>query len=420
VDARELAGLELAARANVEWTGKFWFVPSSTGGNYRVSADATDCTCEDFELTGQPCKHMIAVRHHRAHNRGGPEPVSPTAGTDTPQSVRPTYRQPWAKYNAAQTSEKRHFKHLLADLCGTVEQPPRKGGSKGGRPPIPLRDALFAAVFKVYSTVSGRRFTCDLQDALHEGHVAHAPHYNSVFRVLEDEATTPVLHDLIGRSSLPLTAVEQDFAIDSSGFGSSRFVKWFDTKHGTERRQADWVKAHLCVGVRTQIVTAVRLGNEHDGQHFPALVEATAEHFRLRDVSADKAYLSLKNVELVAEYCGVPYIPPKRGSNPDRDGEAWRRMFHLFALNRTEFLKHYHQRSNVESAFSMMKRKFGDSIRSRTPVAMANESLAKVLAHNLVVLVHEMHELNISPEFGGRRDEPEQGDSPRIIRFPLG
>jgi len=39
--------------------------------------------------------------------------------------------------------------------------------------------------------------------------------------------------------------------------------------------------------------------------------------------------------------------------------------------------------SNVESCFSMMKRKFGDSLRSRTDVAMVNEALAKIVCHNL-------------------------------------
>ena len=47
----------------------------------------------------------------------------------------------------------------------------------------------------------------------------------------------------------------------------------------------------------------------------------------------------------------------------------------------------------------MMKRKFGDSLRSKTDVAMVNEILCKVLCHNLVVLIHEMYELGIDPVF---------------------
>ena len=43
----------------------------------------------------------------------------------------------------------------------------------------------------------------------------------------------------------------------------------------------------------------------------------------------------------------------------------------------------YHRRSNIESAFSMVKQKFGDSCRSKTDTAMKNETLCKLLAHNL-------------------------------------
>ena len=33
--------------------------------------------------------------------------------------------------------------------------------------------------------------------------------------------------------------------------------------------------------------------------------------------------------------------------------------------DRLNFMEHYHMRSNVESAFSMVKGKFGDSVRSK-------------------------------------------------------
>jgi transposase len=74
-------------------------------------------------------------------------------------------------------------------------------------------------------------------------------------------------------------------------------------------------------------------------------------------------------------------------------------MFHYFQLRRDEFLQHYHKRSNVESTFSMMKRKFRDGLRSKTDVAMVDTVLCKVLCDNLVVLIHEMHELGIDPVF---------------------
>jgi len=67
-------------------------------------------------------------------------------------------------------------------------------------------------------------------------------------------------------------------------------------------------------------------------------------------------------------------------------------------------LVHYHQRSNVESTFSMIKKKFGDSVFSQTETAMRNAVFCKVLCHNLVVVAHEMHELGIDPTFWGRKE----------------
>ena len=74
-------------------------------------------------------------------------------------------------------------------------------------------------------------------------------------------------------------------------------------------------------------------------------------------------------------------------------------MYHLFTLNEAEFNRHYHKRSNVETIFHMLKAKFGDVIRARTPVAQVNEALMKVLCHNVCVLIHAMYTLGLTPAF---------------------
>ena len=409
----------MAARANIKWTGSHWLVPSqSHKGSYRVDAEATECTCDNFELTGQPCKHIHAVRFVKERNRFQPIPELPADVDGTViRPKKPTYKQDWPKYNAAQTNEKREFLGLLSDLCSTVPEPPRKPGR--GRKPVPLADGLFAAMFKVYSGFSARRFTTDLRDAEAAGHIDKAAHFNVVLRVLEDAAVTPILKELVTRSSLPLRAVETTFAVDSSGFSSSKFERWYDAKYGVERKRSTWVKTHICVGCKTNVVTAVEIGDAHDGQMFPGLVATTAEHFTLGDVTADKAYLSADNLEHVEKLGGHPFIPFKTNCVPDKNGPTWERLFHLFALERENFLKRYHQRSNVESTFSAVKRKFGDSVRSKTPTAMTNEVLAKLVCHNIVCCIHEAHELGIEVGFGEKADEPEPAeDQPRLLRFP--
>jgi len=79
-------------------------------------------------------------------------------------------------------------------------------------------------------------------------------------------------------------------------------------------------------------------------------------------------------------------------------------MFHMFQLNRDEFLAHYHKRSNVETTFSMIKAKFRDHVRSKTSAAMVNEVLCKIICHNICCLIQESHELGIAvfPANGAR------------------
>jgi hypothetical protein len=73
-------------------------------------------------------------------------------------------------------------------------------------------------------------------------------------------------------------------------------------------------------------------------------------------------------------------------------------MYHFFQFIKCDgYLTYYHKRSNVESTFSMVKRKFEDSVRSKTDVAMTNEVLCKIVCHNLCRLIQEEAELGIRP-----------------------
>ena len=88
-------------------------------------------------------------------------------------------------------------------------------------------------------------------------------------------------------------------------------------------------------------------------------MRATAEHFHIREVSADAAYSSRQNLHAIVDAGGVPYIDFKsvakaraKGSKPD---ELWAHMYHMFTLNAAEFKRHYHKRSNVETTFHMIK-----------------------------------------------------------------
>ena len=307
----------------------------------------------------------------------------------------------WANYDKAQVNEGDDFLVLLRELCDTVEQPEYTFG----RPTLPLSDMIFGMAVKVYSLMSGRRAMTDVRSATGKGLMDKTPCYSTLYRYMEKPELTPILKRLIEQAAIPLASLETHFSPDSSGFSSKTYTRWFDRKWGREVREPRWIKAHIMSGALTNIVTAVEVTEEagNDSPHLIPFLNTTAKNFGVEEVSADKAYLSRKNLRAIEDAGATPYIPFKTNSvayNPKRKRDrVWERLFHYYQFHRDEFLDHYHLRSNVESTFGAIKAKFGASVRSKTATAQVNECLVKILCFNIVTLVHSVYELNVRPEF---------------------
>jgi transposase len=414
---RQQKGLEIARRFNITREGRLWLVPSQSGkGRYKVDAEKKQCTCPDYDFRREPCKHLYAVEQVIERERVTTTTTdaagkTTTTTTETVKVTRKTYRQDWPNYNAAQTEEKRIFLYLLNQLCQGVGSP----AQHMGRPRYTLEDMVFAMCYKVFSTVSGRRFMGDLKDAHTKGYLEKLPSYNTVFRYFESEVLTPYLLMLIEESALPLASIEEDFAVDSSGLSTGVYIRWNDAKWGNTTRdlfsdgkgyiigKKDWLKIHITTGVKTNVVTAVEVTDAHasDYNYFKPLVEATAQNFTMRQVSADKAYMGSGNLKTVVDNHAMPYIPFKANSTGGnrKSSDLFKRMFHFYSYNQERFIQNYHKRSNVESTFHMIKSKFGNTLRSRTKTAQVNEALCKILCHNIVVLIQSMFELGLKPKF---------------------
>jgi len=398
MDARQERGLLIATTCKIEETKLGWKVPSQSGnGTYIINLDHGEpfCSCPDFDTTHQKCKHIYAVEF-MLQNREHPESAIRV------KSIRATYTQDWPAYNDAQTHEQERFVALLRDLCNGIQQPPQTFG----RPRLPLADVVFGLVFKSYTTMSGRRFMSNLRDAEMKELVTKCPSFTSGFRYLENADLIPILKTLIEQSASPLRAVETDFAVDPSGFATTTYARWFDHKYGKERTKQTWVKTHLICGVKTHVVTSVEATpyESADNIQLPALVNQTAKTFDINEVSADKAYSDRRNLQTVQALGGTAYVPFKvnstgMGGHHHKFDGLWNHMWHFYNFNRDAFLEHYHKRSNVETTFSMIKAKFGSSVRAKTPVAQVNEVLCKVLCHNICVLIQSVFELGIETTF---------------------
>jgi len=318
--------------------------------------------------------------------------------------VKVTYSQDWPAYNAAQCAEGDLFPAMLKDLCGTLSRP-YKGR---GRPAMPLSDMALLCISKVYEGLSARRFDSDVREAMADGFTDVDPHFNTVLRYLRNPELTPELRKLVRLSALPLAGVETTFATDSTGFSTCKYASWFDHKWGKVQRKQAFVKLHAITGTLTNVVTdAIVNESGADSPQFIPLLNGTAEGFAISEVSADKAYSSKANLQAAEDMGASAFVAFKTNVSAatvaKAEGSAWAKMYHYFAYQRDDFLAHYHRRSNVETTFSMIKRKFGESLKSKSYDGQANEVLCKVICHNLVCLISAIYEIGLeAPQFGGQ------------------
>ena len=173
---------------------------------------------------------------------------------------------------------------------------------------------------------------------------------------------------------------------------------WLDMRTQKPKKVRHWKKVHVLSGAKTNIIVGVVVkdGTSPDCPELIPLVEKASKHFDMKEVSADKAYLSRANLKAIAEAGAIPLIPFKKNSiqNP-RGCKLWKTMFTFFHTNQVKFMEMYHQRSNVETTFSMIKRNYGNKLRMKSYDSQINEILMKCLCHNLSVLVQESFELGL-------------------------
>ena len=314
------------------------------------------------------------------------------------------YSQNWPAYNEAQTREKLLFMDILGELCSYIstEERPRSAG----RPKAPLSEMVFSCVTKVYEQLSSRRANSDLEIARKMGYLDHVPHFNTVLKYFNDPQLVPILTNLIQLSALPLKDFETTFAVDASGLSSAFYSRWLDHRFGysgdKKVRIHDWRKIHLICGVKSNIVTHIVVTDGYGAEFpvFPELVRETAKNFKIREVCADKGYSGRENMQVVLDIGAFPYILFRSNSTGKARGNmAWRKLFLYFQLHKEEFMQHYHRRSNAESTFSMLKRKFQGKLMLKNEIGQTNEALAKVLCHNITVLIHEAFEGNAKIHF---------------------
>ena len=414
---RVARGERIAKSTSIVADDDGWTIPSDSrpGVYYRIWTDENGfhCSCPD---TFRTCKHILALRFQLDGNpRARAVPTLPSApvsstvehpirasksnGSMPIPATPPEQLTYWESYNRAQTNEGWLFPRLLHALCGLVPEPVSEGR---GRPQASIRDLVFGEVMREYIGFSSRRFQTAIEEAATKGYISKRYGYNTGTNFLNSSVATDLFRALITESARPLRDIERTFAIDSSGFGTTTYGRWYDERYGAERTRATYVKSHIIVGVKSHIITAAAASVEPVGDITmlePLLQETRLAEFLVDTLLADGAYRSEAMSELLHSLGIDDWIPFHTNAVFHHDGSLWDRQLAFFLYHQDLFAEHIHQRSQVESTYSMTKEKYGQRVRGKTPTSQANGALCKLLCNNLYVLVHSIYKLGLEPEF---------------------
>ena len=425
---REQRGRQIAQRGGIRQLGARYVVPAQSANSnvptYLVDVVEQTCTCPDYALRQLPCKHYEACMFWFSWTASGQEDAVnvETEVTQVTLKKKQQSKQNWPAYNRAQTTERLRVPQLLHALFRCVPDAMREAGTPGQKP-IPTHEALFGLTMKVASGCSGRRAEADMHAYVERGYLSRAWDANTLFRAMENEALAPLLTWGIEEAAgvlAPIANKAGQIAIDATGFRTTVrrerdekavvIERWHDQKHKKDKGAPpkmihDWVKLHAATDTLTNIVTAAKVTagtgkGSGDCPHFIELLHTTNKRFTVKEVSGDKGYLDKNNLSAVAALGALPFVAFKDNSRGmEHPNEDWRRMYAYFDLKKEEFLAHYHRRSNVETTFGGIKKKFGPNVSSKKLVAQQNEVLAKVLLWNLGCIVHAIEEFGVEAEF---------------------
>jgi hypothetical protein len=164
-------------------------------------------------------------------------------------------------------------------------------------------------------------------------------------------------------------------AIDASGFQTNNMSYYYANAWNRQdkRKRRRYLKISMAIDTKKQSVLSykIRLGPRNDNIDFQSVLKNLSAKF----VVADKGYDSRANRYFVLRKMkAYPHIAKRIIS-----GATYERAGVKLKFNK----KIYHQRSKVETAFSVIKRKYGSVVLSKKFDTQKKEIIFRLIAYNV-------------------------------------
>lgn len=268
----------------------------------------------------------------------------------------------------------------IADIANAELKAMNEDKGRGRR--YEIAPIILAIIWRYYCSLTSHTFRSILgwsEEVLAERFGVKIPHYSTLCKYCAG------LNTILSPAADVLKGKHLTVAVDSTGIGSRTAGLWRHFLWGSTR---GWLKLHAMVDVDTGIVIAYTVTNDKKGDpsQLLGLVDAAVKNgFVIEKVLCDGAYDTYANWNGMDER-GITFVANMR-ENAGTSPKCPTRSEHVRYIRehgKKEWCENtgYTMRWKVETAFSSLKKLFGEALRAKSEERLNNELEGRIERFN--------------------------------------